>query len=744
MHLISQKFALSVLLICAATPLRLLAADNINADDAARIDALLSLDLEGLGEVEVKLDDVFDVFDGLLKRQTVEVASGVAQDASTAPAVTTVITAQDLEATGARTLTEALEAVPGLNVSRNFFMYAPIYTIRGIYSSFNPQVLIMINGVPLKDLHAGNPSSRGLHIPVYYVQRVEIMRGPGSAVHGADALSGIINVITKTAKDIAGTEVGARVGSFGQADGWVLHGGNYQGFELATMVRYGSEDSHEEVVTKDFQSIMDQRFGSKASHAPAAPAVQRDSLNLRVDISRTTADGATWRAQLANQSEFDAGAGVGPAQALDAVGRTDLRITDLILSWEQPKLAQHWSMNVDAAFTDRGYESIIQVYPPGAFGGQYPIGFNTIVGLYERSGRLNLSNIYSGLADHVMRFGAGYTYADQYQATQSSNWLYPPQNPPRPYGGELVDISDTRFMFNREEVRSSYYAFAQDAWQFTKNWELTGGARYDDYSDFGQTFNLRGALVWQARTNLTAKLLYGEAFRAPSFQELYNANNPLSQGNPNLTAETIDTLELAFDFRPRETIHTALNLYYFTWQDGIEFLSPPGQTSTNTQAGQGARIAQNMADDIKGHGFEFELRWKTSVRSSLMFNYAWHKVEQAGVDWGYYPQQDAYARFDWLVYPDWYLDAQANWVAQRQRQLGDARTAIDDYLTVDLAVRYKKAKATTWNLAFGVKNLFDEAIFEPSPGPDLSNVQRLPYDLPMAGRSWFAELRYKF
>jgi len=146
MHLISQKFALSVLLICAATPLRLLAADNnINADDAARIDALLSLDLEGLGEVEVKLDDVFDVFDGLLKRQTVEVASGVAQDASTAPAVTTVITAQDLEATGARTLTEALEAVPGLNVSRNFFMYAPIYTIRGIYSSFNPQVLIMIN-----------------------------------------------------------------------------------------------------------------------------------------------------------------------------------------------------------------------------------------------------------------------------------------------------------------------------------------------------------------------------------------------------------------------------------------------------------------------------------------------------------------------------------------------------------------------------------------------------------------------
>jgi iron complex outermembrane receptor protein len=52
------------------------------------------------------------------------------------------------------------------------------------------------------------------------------------------------------------------------------------------------------------------------------------------------------------------------------------------------------------------------------------------------------------------------------------------------------------------------------------NWSLTAGAGYNHYSDFGNTFNLRAALVWEARYDLTAKLMYGSAFRAPSFQEM--------------------------------------------------------------------------------------------------------------------------------------------------------------------------------------------------------------------------------
>jgi outer membrane receptor protein involved in Fe transport len=60
----------------------------------------------------------------------------------------------------------------------------------------------------------------------------------------------------------------------------------------------------------------------------------------------------------------------------------------------------------------------------------------------------------------------------------------------------------------------------------------------------------RAALVWAMDYNLTAKLLYGRAFRAPSFVEMYAINNPAALGNPNLKPETTDTWEAAVVWQP--------------------------------------------------------------------------------------------------------------------------------------------------------------------------------------------------
>lgn len=708
-------------------------------DAAARMERLLQLDLAALSEVEIALDDVFDVFDGLLQRKTVQVASGIKQDAAMAPAVTTILTAQDLEATGARTLTEALEAVPGLHVARNFFFNRPVFIMRGIYSEFNPQVLIMINNLPLKDVHSGNPTVRGLNIPVYKIQRVEIMRGPGSAVHGADALAGIINIITKTHQDIDGSEVGMRVGGFGETDAWALHSGRWAGNDFALMLRYGTEDGHEEIILEDHQTFHDRNFGTHVSHAPGPMELQRDNLDVRVDVSRRTQDEATWRLQLSNQYVFNAGAGAGPGQAIDRSGNGATRITDAVLSWQQPTLTEYWSAQAQLAYTNRSWTySDIEVYPPGAFGGRFPAGFKAEAANYEDDIRLDLSGVYQGFAQHKLRLGSGYLLIDQYKVTQSINW----QTPDR-----MVDISDTPAIYQPEEMRESFYFFVQDAWRFRDNWELTFGARYDNYSDFGSTVNWRGALVWQVRPDFTAKLLYGEAFRAPSFQELYNFNTPIANGNPDLDAETIKTLEWAFDYRLHDKLHLGLNLYRFIWFDAIEFLSV--DTAQGAEGTSATRIAQNFAEDIKAYGAEFELRWKTSSRSSLLFNYAWQRVEQQIIgqdvqDWGNYPQHDAYIRGDWMLRPNWYLNMQANWIGHRHRAAGDPRDDLDTYATIDSTLRYKNIRGGRWNLAFGIKNILDEVGYEPSPGPDLDGVVRLPYDIPLAGRSWFFEARYRF
>ena len=79
----------------------------------------------------------------------VSIATGTSQPISRAPAVASVITATDIRRIGATDIDEVLETIPGLHIAYRAVGYAPIYVFRGIYTSTNPQVLMLINGVLL-------------------------------------------------------------------------------------------------------------------------------------------------------------------------------------------------------------------------------------------------------------------------------------------------------------------------------------------------------------------------------------------------------------------------------------------------------------------------------------------------------------------------------------------------------------------------------------------------------------------
>src|SRR3970282_565838 len=89
----------------------------------------------------------------------VSIASGSRQPIARAPSVATVVTAVDIEAIGATDLDEVLETVPGLHVSRSPIGYNPIYTIRGSSTQYNPQVLMLVNGIPITGVIFGNRSN---------------------------------------------------------------------------------------------------------------------------------------------------------------------------------------------------------------------------------------------------------------------------------------------------------------------------------------------------------------------------------------------------------------------------------------------------------------------------------------------------------------------------------------------------------------------------------------------------------
>ncbi len=195
------------------------------------------------------------------EEEFLSIATGQKQLIAKAPAVASVITAEDIRALGANTLEEVLATVPGVHVSLSSTYLAPIYSIRGIHTDKNPQVLMLVNGVPITQLHFGDRGGRS-GFPVRDIARVEVIRGPGSAVYGADALAGVINVITKTAEQIDGTELGARAASFDTTEGWLLHGTTWGEVKVALSLQALDADGDDSRrVGSDAQTVFDQPAG---------------------------------------------------------------------------------------------------------------------------------------------------------------------------------------------------------------------------------------------------------------------------------------------------------------------------------------------------------------------------------------------------------------------------------------------------------------------------------------------------
>ncbi|HBD12800.1 MAG TPA: TonB-dependent receptor, partial [Porticoccaceae bacterium] len=300
-------------------------------------------------------------------------------------------------------------------------------------------------------------------------------------------------------------------------------------------------------------------------------------------------------------------------------------------------------------------------------------------------------------------------------------------------GSPLIEGSDTPYVFLPEDNRENSHVFIQDVWHFANDWELTAGVRYDHYSDFGDTVNPRLALVWSTRHNLTTKLLYGEAFRAPSFGETRVQSNPAFLGNPNLEPETLKSYEIAFNYKPTFDLTLDLNIFRYKWKDIIQYV---------TDISGGTRTAQNEGEQ-NGHGIEFEANWEVNDWLTVLTNYSWQDSEDENTDTdaANAPEQQFYIRGMAELPHEVDLNIQVNSVMDRNRAFGDVRSDIDDYTTVDVTLR-KRFAGDQLELSLLAKNLFDEDAFEPSL--NATPVPLIPNDLPLAGRRILGEVRYKF
>ncbi|MBU0483119.1 MAG: TonB-dependent receptor [Proteobacteria bacterium] len=704
-------------------------AGEIEEDDSEAITSLLEMDLEQLTELEVEL------------------ATGTSKPINLAPAVASVITAEQIEQLGARSIQEVLEMVPGLHVtpsSKNAM--SPTYSIRGIQTSVNPQVLILQDGVPISAAYYGSrPSFRQ---PVANILRIEVVRGPGSAVHGADAFAGVINIITKDGQAINGSHFGARAGSFDSYDAWLQHGKTYAGWDLGLNLEYQeSRGDHERVLDADLQTALDAPppagFGTSASLAPGALDTSYQTINSQLSLAK-----GNWTMRLWGMHQDDGGVD-GVTQTL---GDNNVETEQVVasLNYDNQELLNDLDLKIRVHYNYYKQESALQLFPAGSvlmLGADGNINFVTPTsmatftdGVYgtpvqiDHQLGLELTTLYEGFAQNLWRFGVGYTnikeeteeYKNFGPGTSAENLTALPTL--NVIDGTLYDLTGTEDIYMEDQERSLWFLSVQDEWAFTRGWELTAGLRYDHYSDFGDTVNPRAALVWETRYDLTTKLMYGRAFRPPSFTELYAQNNPANKGNTDLKPETIETVELAFDYQPTTNLRTGLNLFVYEIDDLIELVQDQGQTTA---------IAQNHKNQ-EGRGFELELDWLTTDTLRLRSNFAYQrsKDKETGEVVPDAPEMQFYAGANWKFLPKWSFDSQYYWVGKRHRASGDTRPDIKDNDIVNLILRRKNI-AKYWEAALAVRNLFDEDVREPS-------LSSIPNDYPMESRSVWAELRASF
>ncbi|MGZ8190372.1 MAG: TonB-dependent receptor plug domain-containing protein [Methylococcaceae bacterium] len=703
----------------------------------------------GLGSrvvsAENEVDDFFAMSPAELAEIPVTIATGTPKPIAQSAAVTSVITAEQIKSMGATELHEVLETVPGVHASLQENNYDYNYSIRGIRNGANSQVLMLLNGTRITTPFSGTLMT-GTELPIEAIQRVEVIRGPGSALYGADAFAGVINIITKNAKDINGAALGVRAGDHSTQSGWGQYGAQWAGWDVATSLQYQhTNGDNGRIVNADNQTSFDNALGTDASHAPGALDTRYETLNGHLNLQRKHWDIGFWAF-----NSIDAGSRAGAAGVLDTKGNADGEqyLGDVRFSTED--WLDNWELMAHASYLQADFQAQkLQLFPDNAvlpIGSDgninitsaessyvlFPDGVNNSLGRIEKIPSIELSSVYKGLDNHILRLSAGFRY-EEITTNEHRNYgpgvikgekLLPPPAI-NVVGGALKNVTGTSFVYLPDTERTIWSLVAQDEWQIAPDWQLTAGVRYDDYSDFGGTVNPRVALVWDINEQITSKLLYGKAFRAPNFAEQFTQKNPVVLGNKNLNPETINTFEWAFDYRPFSSLRTAVNLYYYQIDN---LITAEGNSNS-------IKEYQNSGNQ-DGYGSELEWNWQFSDQWNVMGNYAWqHSTnEQTDQQVAGVPEHHVYAALQWQFIPNWQFQPQLNWIGGRTSLLDD-NLKLSDYETIDFTLRGKKLFGHL-NLAASLRNAFDTKYYE----------QAAPFtqNLPMPGRSFYLEASVNF
>jgi iron complex outermembrane receptor protein len=499
-------------------------------------------------------------------------AARYGQSTYEAPASVTVITGEEIHRFGYRSLDEVLSAVGGMftHYDRNY----SYVTVRGLSKrgDFNTRVLVMLDGRRLNQ-PVDDSSFLGTEgfVDVTVLERIEIIRGPGSTLYGTNAFYAVVNLVTRTGASARGAEARLSGGSF-ESGSASLAGGTRtpSGVDL-----FASASGY----TSRGPDLYYPEFDTPETNGGQAVGLDGDRFGrvfARVMKGDLTVEGllSTRRKEIPTASY----------ETLFADPRAKTRDGGGLLS-----------ASYEHAFPDLSRVWATASYQSSSYDGEYP---------YE-----------DGLVGDLLR-SRWLTFEGQYQRFLGSRHRIS-------VGGEgrrnlrLEQGVPGTF----EDRRSSWVlaGFVQGEFHLGDRLTLHAGGRYDHYDTFGGTFNPRVALVAQTGANTYVKGLYGRAFRAPSAYELYYEDGSLTQ-KPALALEPerLDTVEMALERRVRPGLKGSVAVYHVRARNLIGLNTDPAD----------ALLVYANGETARSTGVELGLDGRVASTLLLRASYAFQRAEE--------------------------------------------------------------------------------------------------------------------
>jgi outer membrane receptor protein involved in Fe transport len=592
--------------------------------DARAADADASANGDNAGPVErLSLEELMNV--------RVRSPTRTSEAVATAPSVVSVITAEQIRLLGLRTLADALELMPGVSIVTTA-SGAQRVAIRG--EADPDEVLFVLDDERLNDFYDGTYI---LEMPIENVERVELIRGPGSALYGTNASAGVVSIYSKDGNHDLWGGVGGEmtfdhsVGGGGRAHLKLAR--SWRRWTLRLFGSYWDTTGPRVLVTRD---NADPSYSHVPGETDGATRIGMAQFLLRRDSLLTAGDWIElWSLFLYRNRDPD----FGPNDVFATKGHFERSAFYLRLAYHAP-LPKGVAIEHRFHFDRRWDDNLIQDQPAGFFhevdgnftrepgevfpNGQFRSFAYTTYRLAE-SGQIEWKVQHPrGIVDNDLIVGGLLEYDWLPRFAYGQNFCC---GEAFVYAGPTLANYDQLPLTQQHKDRFNSAMFVHNQLQPWKWLWITVGLRFDWFSDFGTTWNPRVALVARPHPKISLKLLYGRAFRAPSFRELYDQTGVSEttsglriQGNPSLQPEMTDTAEIGFETTPWHLLTLRANGFYIRTSNEIDV--------DNTFTFSGARFIN--IPGVQGWGGEAEAQLHFDDTNYLSANLSYFRRNEVG------------------------------------------------------------------------------------------------------------------